>query len=364
MPRMYQAKLARTQLTTSRLSAEFGLPSSIPQEALSMEDLESAALPADFVSGIRTTLESTKISRLIDLKMSTDLSTDVHTTQFGLLRMVEIDLNFLADSMRAKETLSSSIAEFSLLMAKLNLYSFGLNKAIKLRTCDATQLRLSTFTCATSLIQLFVTAPFISAQADRSIATPSLPAQIFYPRTYWYGFIYACLVLMKLSLTKTLPEVETRQSEAAIQQAVELLSACSMVEGDELCRVAKLIRLLGEEAVQEIVQPRRKVHSRMGASLMYEIIFSALVWMKQKAREQHEDSMNRPEGNNPVEDASWMDTGFSMADMSSRGMNELIASSGYLIKGLAPTGLDTNLWDTSMFDQVRLAIEIILLSTF
>lgn len=360
---MYQANFGGNQLTTSSLSDEFGLPSSIPQEVLSMEELDRAALPADFASAMRITFDSTKISKLIDLQMSSNLSTDANTTHFGLLRMLELDLNALADSMRIKEPKSGSMTEFSLLMAKLNLCSFGLNQATKLKTSDALQLRLSAFNYATSLIQLFVAAPFISAQAGGSVATPSLPVQTFYPRSYWKGLVHACLVLLKLTLMRTLPELEACQSEVAIQQAVDLLTACS-VEGDELYRVTRLICFLRQEAVQEVIEPRHKVHSRMGASLMYEMIFSVLAWKKQKAREQHEDSRNRPKDSNLIENASRMDTNFSMPDWSPRAIDELIASSGYLIEGLGPMELDTNFWDTSMFDQVCLAIDAILLCTF
>ncbi|KAE9382121.1 hypothetical protein N431DRAFT_440904 [Stipitochalara longipes BDJ] len=295
------------------LSAEFGLPSCIPQDALDTEDLNKAALPVDFISTIRITLESMKISRLIDLKISTNPPTDKNTTHFELLRMFESDLDFLADSMRAEEGKFGSVAEFSLLMAKLNLCSF--------------------------------------AQADATLTTPSLSVQIYYPRAYWKGLFYACLALLKLSLTKSLPELEIAQSEIAIQQAVDLFTTCSRVAGDELYRAARLIRVLTQEAVQEIVKPRHEVKSRMGASLMYEILLSAVVWKKRKAAEQLEHSRSRPLNNKLGESTSRMDNPIFISDMSPRTMDELIASSGYLVDGMGPMGLDTSFWDTSMLDQ-------------
>lgn len=178
----------------------------------------------------------------------------------------------------------------------------------------------------------------------------------YYPLAYWKGLFYAYLALLKLSLTKTLPELEITQSEIAIQQAVDLFSTRSVVEGDELYRAARLIRVLRQEVVQEIVKPRHKVKSRMGASLMYEMILSALVWKKRKATGQREDSRNRPLNNNLIENALRMDTTFFMSDMSLQAMDELIASSGYLIDGMGPMALDTNFLDTPMFDQVSFAV--------
>ncbi|KAI1629489.1 hypothetical protein EDD37DRAFT_604375 [Exophiala viscosa] len=361
---MYQTELARKRLTKSSLSTELGLPSSIPPDAPSLEELSKAALPSEFVCATRIALESAKMSKLVDQNISTDTttSTGAETARFGLLRMLESDLNALAKSMGIRETLPSGIAELSLLMAKINLCSFELNRATRLRTSDAAQLRLSVFDCATSLIQLFGGTHFVSAQAVGSLTTWGLPVQTFYPRNYWYGLVYACLVLMKLSLTNTLPEVESGRSKVAIQQAVDLLNSCSVVP-DELSRVAKLIGLLRREAVQEIIQPRHKVHSRMGASLMYEIIFSVLYWKKRKQKgQQHEDSTIWPNFDHETRDASQMDTGLAMPDTSSRGMDELIASSGYLIEGWGTNTFDANLWDTSAFDQVRLAVGTVLSS--
>jgi len=359
---MYQTELARKQLTKNSLSTELGLPSSIPPDAPSLEELRKAALPSEFVCATRIALESAKISKLVDQNISTDIITNsgADSTRFGLLRMLESDLNALATSMRIRETQTSGIAELSLLMAKLNLCSFELNRATRLRTSDAAQLRLSVFDCATSLIQLFGGTHFVSAPAVGSVNTCGLSVQAFYPRNYWYGLVYACLVLMKLSLTNSLPEVEAGQSKIAIQQAEDLLNSCSM-EPDELSRAAKLIGLLRREAVQEIIQPRHKVHSRMGASLMYEMIFSVLFWKRRKERDQqHEDSTIWPNFDHEAGDASRIDTGLAMPDTSSRAMDELIASSGYLIEDWGTNTLDVNLWDTSAFDQVRLAVGTVL----
>ena len=201
------------------------------------------------------------------------------------------------------------------------------------------------------LIQLFVATPFVSADASEG---SNLPTQTFYPRPYWKGLVYACLVLLKLSFTQTLPPSETHKSETAIQQAVDLLTACSSEEGaDELHRVARLIRLLRQDAMQEIVKPRHEVRSRMGASLMYEIILSVLVWKKQKVREGS-GCGPKDEGTDMIEDPAEKATAGLTSDMSPHAMDELFASSGYLIEGLGPVGFDTNFWETSFFDQVSL----------
>jgi hypothetical protein len=303
-----------------------------------MEGLNTTAIPLDFASAIRITLESVKISRLIDMKTSTNLSNDQNTTPLGLLKMLESNLNVLADSMRTEDANFSSMTEFSLLMAKLNLCSFGLNQATKLTTPEATQLRLSAFSCTKRLIQLFIATPFIAAQGDGISVATNVPMQTYYPRAYWRGLAYACLALLKLSVTKALPKPEIIQSENTIKQAVELFSACSTTEGDELYRAARLIRFLGQEAVQEIIQPRHEVKSRMGASLIYDMIMSALALRKRKEAEQREDSRNwLPQSNSLIgENASRVDTtfsmsDFSMSDVSPRAMDEWIASSGYLL---------------------------------
>ncbi|KAK6399111.1 hypothetical protein LTR65_000669 [Meristemomyces frigidus] len=58
-----------------------------------------------------------------------------------------------------------------------------------------------------------------------------------------------------------------------------------MDEGDEVHRMARLIRFLGQEAVLEFIEPRHEVNTRIGASLMYEIVLSATLWIKQQAAE-------------------------------------------------------------------------------
>ena len=296
--------------------------------------------------------EGMKINQMIDLQLSTAVSVEPYKPHHTLLRMLESNLNVLADSRTTKDPESGSMADFALLTAKLDLYSFGLNQATKLRTSDATHLRLSAFNCATRLIQLFLAAPFIPPQVDGSIAIPILPVQAFYPRSYWRGFVYACLILLKLNLTKTLPDPETSQSEVFIQQAVKLLTACA-IEGDELYRVTTLIRFLSKEARQEAISPRHEVRSRMGASLMYEMIFSVLAWRKQQAAEQRRDLMNRPEDSNPTGNISHMDS-LIIPDMSPEAMDELLASSGSLIEELGPIGLDADFWPLSMSNQVCL----------
>ncbi|KAK5129047.1 hypothetical protein LTR85_000380 [Meristemomyces frigidus] len=253
--------------------------------------------------------------------------------------------------MRAKQGHLGVMTEYSLLMAKLNICSFGLNQATRVRSPEATQLRLSAYGCSTRLLQSFVATPFATAQEDGSNARPSFPVQTYYPRAYWRSLGNTCLILMKLSLTNSLPEPETVASGVAIQQVLDLLSACSTEDGDELYRISKLIRLLGHEAVQEIIKPRNQVNSRMGASLMYEIVQSATLWTKQKATERREERSNLPNDNSLIDYSSGFDPGFSMADLSPHAMDELIASSGYLFEGMGPTGFDDSFWDTSLFDQ-------------
>jgi hypothetical protein len=351
------------------LSAEFGLPSCIPQDALDMEELHAADLPANFSSAIRITLESVKISKLVDLKTSSNLSVDKSTAHFGLLKMLGTNLDVLANTLKIEDAQPSCVTEFSLLMAQLNLCSFGLNQATKLMTPEATQLRLLSFRYATRLINLFVVTPFIAIQAEGTTATSGRPIQTYYPRAYWRGLGYACLALVKLCLTKTIPKLEIIQSENAIHQAVHLMSACSMVEGDELHREAKMIRFLRHEAVQEmIVQPLHEVKSRMGASLMYEMILSALVWKKRKSPEKFAESTNRPpQENNRVGEsalrinATSSASGLPMSQISPGTIDEWITSSGYLLDGMGPKGFDASVWDTSMFDQVSLTADTIFL---
>jgi hypothetical protein len=325
-----------------------------------MDGLNKTAFPIDFIHAVRIVLENTKISRLIDLKISDGPSSNPNTTNLGLLSMLESDLTKFADSMRTEETKLGNLAKFWLLMARLNICSFGLNQATQLRTSEAIQLRLSTFNCTTKLIQLFVATPLLSAQSDASVAVPSLPIQSYYPRAYWKGLAYASLALLKLNLTKSLPELETTQSEAAIRQAFHLYKACSVAEGDELDVAAKIIRTLGKEATQETIKPSCTVKSRMGASPMYEMIMSALVWRKQRALEQREESRNQPEKNNSIEHASRMDNTSDAPSTSPQELDKLIASSGCLMDDLGPVGLYADFWDTSMFDHVSTAVDTLL----
>jgi hypothetical protein len=56
------------------LSIELGLPYSISQDAVHAEDLNRAAFPAYFKYTIRIALESAKINRLVDLKVTKDIN--------------------------------------------------------------------------------------------------------------------------------------------------------------------------------------------------------------------------------------------------------------------------------------------------
>jgi hypothetical protein len=318
-----------------------------------MEKLEEAEFPVDFAFSIRITLESMKMSRLVDLKMSTNPSPDT-TAHFGLLSMLESDLTVLADAMRTSESKLGNLTEFSLLMAKLNLCALGLNQATKVKTSEATQLRLSAFSCTTRLIQLFATTPLVSLQIDSTVTTSSLPVETYYPRAYWKGLGYACLVLLKLNLTKSLPKFEMAQSEHAIQQALVLFEACSIVDGDENQRAAKIIRILVQEDTREFLKPQCSVKSRMGASLMYEMVLSAVAWKKRKAAGQRKDLRDQPFDNNLIEASSQTDTPSPTLDISPQKIDEWTASSGYVVDGTGPTWLDMNFWDTSVFDQIGL----------
>ncbi len=140
-----------------------------------MEELNRAALPDDFVSAIRIALESTKISKLINLKISTNPPTDNDTTPLGLLGMLESDLNVIANSRRTTGAKLSSVTEFSLLVAKLSLCSFGLKQSIKVRASEATQLRLSAFNCSTRVIQFvrWHTFRFSTSRCNRRYSEPT-----------------------------------------------------------------------------------------------------------------------------------------------------------------------------------------------
>jgi hypothetical protein len=316
--------------------------------------LHSAGLPVDFASAVEIVLESTKVSTMVDERISLDISSEATTAVLGLLKMLDTDIDALADSLKVKETKSCYMAWFAVLTAKLNLYSFGLNQVTKLRTSDATQLRLSTFKAATEVIRLFVGTPFVSAQA-----TPSnLPVQAFYPLNYWKGVFYACMGLIKLNITKGLPDIEMKHCEVTVQQVIVLLNACSTRKDDEHDRLAKLVLLLSQDAVQEILKPRQEVRSRMGASLMYEMILSAVAWKKQKERErqmtweQQRALMTQSENSGHVGNTEKPTPGLYVETM-----DDFMASPGYFFEGLGPVGYDTNIWDTSVFDQVRLTID-------
>lgn len=143
------------------LSIEFRLPSSIPEELFcGMQDLEKAGFPANFASAFLIALESTKINKHIDLKMSPSRPTNADTTHHGLLKMLESDLTVLADSQGVNRIEPGTLACFSLLMAQLNIYSFRLSHATKVSTSDAARLRFTAFDYAMSLIQLFFATPF------------------------------------------------------------------------------------------------------------------------------------------------------------------------------------------------------------
>lgn len=320
-----------------------------------MEALKSSGLPIDFIFSIRIALESTKISRVIDLKMSTNSSSDRSACHLGLIRLFESDLDASVDSMMTREVQSGNRVEYSLLMAKLNLYSFGLNQATKLRAPEATDLRMSAFDCATRLIHLITTEPFIPAHPDGPLDCSSLPVQRYYPFIYSKYLGYACLLLLKLRVTESLPERETSQSETAIHEALDLLNACSMVQGDEFDVIARMVRLLGQEAVQEIVKPRYEVKSRMGASLMYEMIMSALAWRKHKAREQRKGSESQPQDHALIENAPCIDTSPN-SDMFPQEVSGLFTGSGH-VDGTGPMGFDSNFWDTAVLEQVSLMDE-------
>jgi hypothetical protein len=74
------------------------------------------------------------------------------------------------------------------------------------------------------------------------------------------------------------------------------------------------------------------VKSPVDASLMYEMILSAVVWTKHKPK-------HRPWKNSSINSALRIDTPFLMAEMSLKAMDELVTSSGFV------------------FDQVSLAID-------
>jgi hypothetical protein len=236
-----------------------------------------------------------------------------------------MNLDALTSATKLKETKSQNIPQLTLLMARINLYAFCLKHATKSKTSEATQILLSAFNCATSVAQIFTKSPPLSTASVDNVARVGFPAETFYPRNYWYGFVYALLILMKLSKMETLPGLEIQQGEATIQQALSLMTSCSMVPGDEHSRVLRLIGRLRQEAAQELIQSQHSIHSRMGASLMYKLIFSAIMWDNRKIKEE----LMR---NGPVK-------------------GKLSKPFDYLIEGWVPNVLDMDDWAMLMDDQ-------------
>lgn len=165
------------------------------------------------------------------------------------------------------------------------------------------------------------------------------------------------MILLKLTLTKGLPDIETRQSELAIERVLGLLSTCATAGGNELQITAFVISLVGQAPVQEISKPRHDVRTRMSASLVYEMILSALASDEQKAEEQRQVSKSRQNDEVLPQTASRLDSDSLMSGIFPLAMDEWIASSGHLIDSWRPLGIDTSFWDTFVFDQVSSAVD-------
>jgi hypothetical protein len=332
-------------LTLYSLSIELGLPASIPQDRLCLEDLRDAALPPDFENSMRMTFQSMKLYGMID-----SATTEVKTTNLGLLGMLESDLHVVADLANLGEAHPLTLTTFSLLVAKLNLFAFVLPDAFGLATREAMQLQLSAFECATNLIQIFTTRPFLPHDLVAHLSTVSMPMQAYYPRSYWHAFVYACLILLKLSHMKSLPEFAASPIDDTIGQAVDLLFKCSSSEVDILHRMAVLIRFLNQEGVSEVVKPQKEVHSRMGASLLYEMIKSAIACQKQREKELQKATMKVK----PAIAVTMTQSNHSspLGSISPGTVNQFLMVECFPDAGSEFMDYDMNDWDVPVFDQV------------
>lgn len=243
--------------------------------------VEDGIFPSTFIGALRLAFENSKLNRIIE-EHSTNRDTSGNTTcNQSLLRFMETNLSALADELRAEPDSWDVTVEMSLLMVSVNLLSISLKDSLDSGDIDTARIRFKAFHHACRFIQCFVGIPFsenVLSTLDKGLPSPT---QMTCPKFYWRGVVSSALLLLQLVLNQELPSQEMDTAKSHIQQATRLLRSCSFTGRDEHVRAARMIEIISEDGVHEIFHSRKgRVDSRLGASLMYELCYAAILWKK------------------------------------------------------------------------------------
>ena len=243
--------------------------------------LEEGIFSPTFTAELRLAFENSKLNRIIE-EQSTNRDTHVTTTSTqSLLRILETDLSALADELRAKQDSWDVIVEMSLLMVSINHLSISLKDCTDSGDVDAAHTRFKAFNHACRFIKCFMAIPLSENDLNAFEKDIPGPTKITCPKFLRRGVLCAALVLLQLVLKQQLPPPEIEMAKSHIQQATKLLRSCSVTARDEHNRSARVIEILSEESVHEMFHSRKgRVDSRLGASLMYELCYAAILWKK------------------------------------------------------------------------------------
>ncbi len=105
--------------------------------------------------------------------------------------------------------------------------------------------------------------------------------QLYYPYFCFRFANQAVYALLKVSALNRLSATELNNVNESIKLGHSAFRACSSVENDDYARAARVVETLCKKGVIDQT-PGNPVQSRLGASLSYELIVTAVKWYKQK----------------------------------------------------------------------------------
>lgn len=256
------------------------MPCLIPFEALELGSSDEAALPPDFLAKVGLGLYVSRFNDALGNRGSQDLAVLMRT-----IRYLERDINAFVFKLQQSYMQWNPSVDFVFSGIMLNLYSYCLRgNAVAFMTSPELALMQGSATrTACQMIKAFATAPFAprGLPGSGSGASP----QRCLPKFYFRFAGMAVLVLLKVTLLNKLPLEEMQEAEASIALGINTFQTCSIAEGDEYDRASKALQLLSKKEVIESARAKCPVESRLGASLMFELLAALVRWRREHGNE-------------------------------------------------------------------------------
>jgi hypothetical protein len=198
--------------------------------------------------------------------------------QVRMIRLFEKELSTVATELRHFPNKWNPSVEFVYLGVVLNVYSFCLRCLSTISTSEPEHsiIQSSASQSASQIIKLYAGSLFLPDN------TPPFGVrwQLYYPKFYFRFAESALFALLKISALNKLSVSQLNDANESITLCYKTFVACSIGEKDDNARAVKVVETLCKKGIIDQASSN-PVQSRLGTSLSYELIVTAVRWRKQ-----------------------------------------------------------------------------------